>query len=298
MTIIQLEYFLAVVNSGSFSLAAERCFVTQPSLSMQIKNLEEELDVILLDRSKKPVVPTEAGKIVIESAREAIRGYNYVKESILEYKGQITGTLHLAVIPTIAPYLLPRFITDFVKRYPKVELEVKEITTPQIIEAMDRDQVDVAIIAGGTMPDRITEQEMFSDRFYGYVSTASSLFDRSNIRIEDIDAKQMVLLAEGHCLRDQIVELCQLKRSVHPFCSFECGSLETLMRVVDCTNYMTVIPEMTLDYIPLEHRKQIKSLAKGMMSRKISLAVRRTYVKQGLIGVLRQAIMETVAPKA
>ena len=165
MTITQLEYLVAVANCGSFSLASEKCFVTQPSLSMQVKNLEEELGVILLDRSKKPVIPTEAGAIVIRNAKETIRSYNYIKESVSELKSEIAGTLRLAVIPTVAPYLLHRFIPDFVKRYPRVELQIKEMVTSDIVAALDRDALDAAILAGGTCPDHIIEEELFNDRF-------------------------------------------------------------------------------------------------------------------------------------
>ncbi|MEG0498346.1 MAG: LysR family transcriptional regulator, partial [Alistipes sp.] len=138
MTIIQLEYLLAVANCGSFSIAAEHCFVTQPSLSMQVKSLEEELSVILLDRSKKPVIPTEAGEVVLAQAREAIKAYNYIKESVAELKGEISGKLRLGIIPTIAPYLLHKFLPAFVRDFPKVELEISEMVTADIIEALRR----------------------------------------------------------------------------------------------------------------------------------------------------------------
>ena len=129
MTIIQLEYLLAVANCGSFSQAAELCFVTQPSLSMQVKSLEEELGVVLLDRSKKPVVPTEAGEVVLEQARETLRAFNYIREAVHELKGETAGKLRLGVIPTIAPYLMHRFMPTFVKEFPKVELEISEMKT-------------------------------------------------------------------------------------------------------------------------------------------------------------------------
>lgn len=294
MTIIQLEYFLAVANCGSFSAAAERCFVTQPSLSMQIKNLEEELGVILLDRSKKPVIPTEAGAMVIENAREALKSYNYVKEAVNELKGEVAGTLKLGVIPSIAPYLLHRFIPTFVARYPKVELEIREMKTADIFTALNRDSLDAAIIAGGFCPDNIIEQELFNDRFHAYVSPSNPLYDRSNVRIEDIDMKELLLLSDGHCLRDQILELCQAKRAAGQNCSFESGSLDTLMRIVDCTNGITIIPEMAVEFIPTERKGQLKTLAKGAASRKITIAVRRTYVKSSLVNALRQSIMDIV----
>ena len=177
MTIIQLEYLLAVANCGSFSLAAEHCFVTQPSLSMQIKSLEEELGVVLLDRSKKPVIPTQAGEVVLEKVREALKSYNNIKESVAELKGETAGTLRLGVIPTIAPYLLHKFIPAFVRDYPKVELEISEMKTPDIVEALKRDRLDAAIVAGGTCGDGITEHELFGDRFFVYVSPQNPLID-------------------------------------------------------------------------------------------------------------------------
>lgn len=291
MTIVQLEYLLAVANYGSFSLAAEKCFVTQPSLSMQVKNLEEELGVILLDRSKKPVIPTEAGQVVLAQAREAVSAFRRVKESVNDLKGEVSGVLRLGAIPTIAPYLLHRFIPDFMRQYPRVELQIKEMVTSEIIQALNRDMLDAAILAGGTSPGEIVEEELFDDRFYAYVSTGHPLYERSNIRIEDIDVRHLLLLSEGNCLRDQVIELCQAQRKINVPYSFESGSLETLMRIVDNTSNMTIIPEMVIDFIPKEKHAQIKTLAKGATSRKITIAVRRTYVKRSLIAALKESIV-------
>lgn len=294
MTIIQLEYLLAVANCGSFSLAAEHCFVTQPSLSMQIKSLEEELGVVLLDRSKKPVIPTQAGEVVLEKVREALKSYNNIKESVAELKGETAGTLRLGVIPTIAPYLLHKFIPAFVRDYPKVELEISEMKTPDIVEALKRDRLDAAIVAGGTCGDGITEHELFGDRFFVYVSPQNPLIDRTNIRIEDIDMKDLILLSSGNCLRDQVIELCQAKRGVPSHFTFESGSLDTLMRIVDCTSCLTIIPEMAVEYIPAERRDRVRPLAKGATSRRIAVAVRRTYVKNSIIRALVATLLSGV----
>uniref|UniRef100_UPI0040561D35 LysR substrate-binding domain-containing protein n=1 Tax=Alistipes sp. TaxID=1872444 RepID=UPI0040561D35 len=296
MTIIQLEYLLAVANCGSFSLAAEHCFVTQPSLSMQIKSLEEELGVILLDRSKKPVIPTQAGEVVIERAREALKAYNNIRESVAELKGETAGKLRLGVIPTIAPYLLHKFIPSFVKEYPKVELEISEMKTPDIVEALKRDRLDAAIVAGGTCGEGITEHELFSDRFHAYVSPQNPLIERSNIRIEDIDMKDLVLLNPGNCLRDQVIELCQARKAIPTHYNFESGSLDTLMRIVDCTRSLTIIPEMAVEYIPKDRRYQLKPFQKGATYRKIAVAVRRTYVKNSIVRALIDSIMGYARP--
>ncbi|MGN0007447.1 MAG: LysR substrate-binding domain-containing protein [Alistipes sp.] len=294
MTIIQLEYLLAVANFGSFSVAAEHCFVTQPSLSMQIKSLEEELGVMLLDRSKKPVIPTKAGEAVIEQAREALKEYNSIKEVVARMKGETSGRIRLGVIPTIAPYLLHKFIPDFIRRYPKVELEIRELQTEDIIDALHRDKIDAALVAGGTCGNGMLEYELFDDRFYAYVSPENPLYNKSNIRLEDIDMRDLVLLSIGNCMRDQVLELCQARRDIPSRYYFESGSLDTLMRIVDCTNCVTVIPEMAVEYVPKERMSQVKTLLKGASSRKIALVMRRTYVKKSIVDALRTTILDCI----
>ena len=295
MTIIQLEYLLSVANCGSFSAAAEHCFVTQPSLSMQVKALEEELGVVLLDRSKKPVIPTEAGEVVLSRARETIKAYNCIRESVAELKGETAGKLRLGVIPTVAPYLLHKFLPAFVRDYPKVELEISEMVTADIVEALRRDRLDAALVAGGTCGEGIAEHELFGDRFFAYVSPNNPLYERSNVRIEDIVLKDLVILSAGNCMRDQVIELCQAKRNMPSHYTFESGSLDTLMRIVDCTSCLTIIPEMAVEYVPADRRDRIKTLAKGATSRKIAVAVRRTYVKNSIIRALTDTVMACVA---
>lgn len=297
MTIIQLEYLLAVANCGSFSAAAEKCFVTQPSLSMQIKNLEEELGIVLLDRTRKPVVPTNAGEAVLRQARETVKAFEAIREIVANLKNDVSGTLRLGIIPTIAPYLLYRLIPDFTKKYPKVDLIIREMKSRDIIHALRHDMLDAAIMSGGTIPDDIQEEDLFNDRFFVYVSPDHPLRQRNNIRIEDIDPRRMLLLSEGNCLRDQILELCLPRKNTTRQYAFDCNSIETLMRIVDSTpNSFTVVPEMVTEFIEERHRSQLKTLAKGAVSRKISIAVRRTYAKSSLIAALKESIL-TVAGK-
>lgn len=297
MTIIQLEYLLAVANYGSFSAAAEKCFVTQPSLSMQIKNLEEELGIVLLDRTRKPVVPTNAGEAVLRQARETVKAFEAIREIVANLKNDVSGTLRLGIIPTIAPYLLHRLIPDFTKKYPKVDLIIREMKSRDIIHALRHDMLDAAIMSGGTIPDDIQEEDLFNDRFFVYVSPDHPLRQRNNIRIEDIDPRRMLLLSEGNCLRDQILELCLPRKNTTRQYAFDCNSIETLMRIVDSTpNFFTVVPEMVTEFIEEPHRSQLKTLAKGAVSRKISIAVRRTYAKSSLIAALKESIL-TVAGK-
>jgi LysR family hydrogen peroxide-inducible transcriptional activator len=212
-------------------------------------------------------------------------------------RGEISGRLRLGVIPTIAPYLLHKFIPDFVQRYPHVEIEIREMVTADIIDALNHDRIDAAIVASGTCPEGIIEHDMFSDRFFLYVSPSNPLYERSNVRIEDIDMNDLILLSPGNCMRDQILELCQARRETVQNYSFESGTIDTLMRLVDCTGNVTIIPEMALEYIPAEHRSQVKTLAKGATSRKIAVAVRRTYVKTSIVQALMQTIMSSVTKR-
>ena len=214
-----------------------------------------------------------------------------IRESVAELKGESEGKLRLGVIPTIAPYLLHKCIPAFVRDYPKVELEISEMVTSDIVEALKRDRIDAALVASGTCGDGILEQELFNDRFFAYVSPENPLYERQNIRIEDIDLRDLVILSAGNCMRDQIIELCQAKRDMPSHYSFESGSLDTLMRIVDCTSCLTIIPEMAVEYIPADHRDRLKMLAKGATSRKIAVAVRRTYVKSSIIKALTDTIM-------
>ena len=171
----KLTTLLTLAQLRSFTAAAKELSLTQPAVSKHIRQLEEELGVVLLDRSKKPVIPTEAGEVVLEQARETIKAYNYIREAVAELKGETAGKLRLGVIPTIAPYLLHNILPAFVRTYPKVELEISEMISSDIVEALKRDRIDAALVASGTCGEGILEQELFNDRFYAYVSPENPL---------------------------------------------------------------------------------------------------------------------------
>ena len=293
MTIIQLEYFLAVAKWQSFSVASERCFVTQPSLSMQIKNLENELGLVLIDRSSKPIQLTEAGRVVETQARVALAEFYKVKNVISDMKNEVAGVLRLGVIPTIAPYLLHKFIPAFNKKYPDVMFEVYEMVTPELIRSLYEDHIDVAVMAGGT-PEDLDEQEILRDKFYAYVSDQHPMCNKECIEIGDIQGESLLLLPEGHCLRSQVLDLCGLKNKYKGGFRFESGSLQTLMRLVDSTASMTIVPEMCLDSIPTENQRRIHKLGNGGYSRPITLSVRWSFVKQAMVDALRSTIVEVM----
>ena len=291
MTITQFEYLLAVANHGSFSGAAQHCFVTQPSLSIQIQNLEDELGVILLDRSQKPIVPTEVGHIVLEQVKEAIAAFYTTKEKVNSLRGDLSGKLRLGVITTISPFLMPKFVPEFVKRCPNVQLDIRDMFIADIIDALSRDMIDIAILSGGYQI-KIEETKLFNDKLYAYVSPKNPLFERNSILVEDIDLKQLLILSEGNCLRNQTLKLCRAtKAKIKSQYDFANSSLETLMHMVDVTSAVTIIPGMAISYIPENKRKQIKPFAKVNAHRKVSIAVSHTYVREPLINAVKESIM-------
>ena len=230
----------------------------------------------------------------MENIRETLKAYNYIKESVALLKGEISGVLRLGVIPTIAPYLLHRFVPAFIKKYDKVDLQIVEMVTPDIMKALELDRLDAAIIAGGTCTGTVAEEELFDDKFYAYVSPMNKLYARTSVRVEDIDIDELMLLSDGNCLRDQILELCQPRKNSRCSTLFESCSLDTLMRLVDNTDSLTIIPEMAAAYIPDDKRSQLKPFAKGATSRKIAVVVHRTYVKHSLVEVLKKEILISV----
>lgn len=292
MTIVQLEYLIEVAKHGSFSTAAEHCFVSQPALSTQISNLENELGATLLDRSSKPIVPTETGAAVIEQARAALAAFRGTREVVGEMKGELSGKVRLGVIPTITPYLMPHFIPVFTRRCPGVTLAVDSIRTAELIDALSRDEIDIGILSGGQSEVKISEQELFDDKLYAYVSPEDPLFAKSSVLVEDIDVRRLMIMSAGNCLRNQVLTLCQERKKINaPFDFVNC-SLETLINMVDENTGVTIIPGMAIRYIPRERWAQIKPFAKVNARRSITMAVSPTCIRESLIGAVRESVME------
>lgn len=294
MTIVQLEYLVAVANYGSFSVASDHCFVTQPSLSTQIRNLEDELGVILLNRNEKPITLTDTGKIVVEQAKKAIADFYGISEKVTAIKKEIRGEFKLAVIPTIAPYLLPRFVPSFLRKYPDVSLQIKEMFTRDIETALKHGEVDMGILAHGfTDPSEIKEEILFRDNFWVYAAKDSVVSPLDEVHIADIDVNSLMLLPDGHCLRTQIIDLCKPKNKKSDKISFESGSLETIMRMVDNIGGMTIIPEMAAVFITGERKSQLKPFSPIVNARRdISLAVSRHFYRNSIYNVIREEILQ------
>lgn len=299
MTFVQLEYIIAVDTWRHFATAADHCFITQPTLSMQIQKLEEELDIKIFDRSKQPVVPTETGMEIIEQARVILAGRNGLLETIQAKKGMMVGELRIGIIPTLAPYLLPLFIQPFTKKYPSVRLVVHEMMTELIIARLREGKIDAGILVTPLQETGIKEFVLFYEELMAYVSRKNEVYEKTYVMPQDIDPNKLWLLEEGHCFRSQIVNLCELRKMSRESSHFdyEAGSIETLRRMVEMNDGITIIPELATLDMPLKQTQLIRHFRKPAPMREVSLVVHRNQVKKRLIDVLRQEILLTVPEK-
>ena len=299
MTLVQLEYVVAVDSWRHFATAAEKCFVTQPTLSMQIQKLEEELGLKIFDRSKQPVVPTEPGQAIIEQARKILHERDHLLEVVEHRKGQLRGELRIGIIPTLAPYLLPLFVQPFTKKYPQVRLVVHEMMTELIIDRLRQGKIDAGILVTPLQESGISEHVLFYEELMAYVSKKNAVYEKSYVLPQDIDPNKLWLLEEGHCFRSQIVNLCELQKMSRERSHFdyEAGSIETLRRMVEMNDGITIIPELATLDMPARQQQLLRPFRKPAPLREVSLVVHRNLVKQRLINMLRDEILATVPEK-
>ena len=296
ITLTQLEYIVAIDEYRHFATAAEKCFVTQPTLSMQIKKLEDELGVIIFDRSRQPVVPTDLGAKLIEQARMTLSATKRIKEIIQEDQQDVEGTLKIGIIPTLAPYLLPVFIGPYIRKYPAVKVEVEELVSEEIIRRLKRDILDVGLFVTPYHDEKIVERPVFYEEMLVYAHPDCELLKKKEVGHEDIVTSDIWMLGNGHCFRNQVVNLCEMSASQHknlPF-EFESNSLETLMRIVDVEGGFTLIPELALQYMSPEKKKQVRSIANTKPLREVSVIYSRHFTKQRLITLLCDEIKSVV----
>ena len=297
MNLQQLEYIVAVDKYRHFLRASEACFITQATLSMMIKKLEEELDVIIFDRSKQPVVPTETGKKIIAQAQVILRETGVLKEVASTVKNEVKGQLRIGIIPTLAPYLLPLFLYDMLKKYPEVKIKISELNTSQITQQLTNDAIDVGILATPIHVESLKEYPLFYERLVAFVSGDEKTLQKKYILPEDIDVNRLWLLEEGHCLRSQMINLCELRKKNTELgnLEYEAGSIESLLKIVEINKGFTVIPELAAINFDDNRKSQIREFKAPVPVREISLVTYRHFVKIKLLEVLRQEINEAVA---
>lgn len=297
MTLVQLEYIVAVDTYRSFVGAAEKCFVTQPTLSMQVQKLEEMLNVKIFDRSKQPVVPTEIGTQIIEQARIVLQESQKIKEIISDQQQEVTGELKVGIIPTVAPYLLPRVIAAMMEKYPDLNLVIWEYTTEDIIHHLKTGVLDCGIMATPLGDNSIEELPLYYENFVTYISKNSKLYKKKTIDADDLEDENIWLLNEGHCMRSQVLNICRsTKQNRLQGLTYNTGSVETLIRMVDMNNGATLLPELALEELSSRQLSKVRYFKSPEPVREISLATHKNFIKKRMLNALKEEIL-TVIPK-
>jgi len=298
MNIQQLEYIIAVDNSRHFVKAAEKCFVTQATLSMMIKKLEEELNAKIFDRSRQPVVPTEIGKKIIKQAKVILQESRRLTEIVEEEQGELTGELRIGIIPTLAPYLLPLFMKSFLQKYPSVRLKISELTTDDIIHKLEEHDLDAGLLSTPLNQSSLIEQPLFYEEFVVYASAKDKLLSKKYVLAKDIDINRLCLLEEGHCLRSQVFNLCELKNKAKQVSQFDfaTGSIEMLKRIVETNQGITILPFLSLKDMTEKQKENIRQFRNPAPAREIGLVTYRYFVKEQLIKGLKEEILKNIPP--
>lgn len=298
MNLQQLDYIVAVDTHRHFEKAAANCFVTQATLSMMIKKLEQELDVIIFDRSKQPVVPTETGKAIIEQARVVLKETQQLKLLSKEAKGGTGGELRIGMIPTIAPYLLPLFIKQFLKKHPAIKLKIVEQTTEHLLKLLSPDKIDVAIMATPLSEKGFAEKHLFYEEFKVYVADENKSLKKKYILAEDIDVNKLWLLEEGHCLRSQVLNLCEIQKQqaiIHHL-DYETESIESLLKITEMNGGITIIPHLVTIHFDKKAKDKLRHFKPPVPVREISLVTYRHFVKKGLLQILEKEVVGAIKP--
>ncbi len=294
MTLTQLEYMVAVDTYRHFVLAAEKCFVTQPTLSMQLQKLEEELGIKLFDRTKQPVIPTEIGARIIAQARVVLREAERIQQMINSEKNVMTGELRIGIIPTLAPYVLPTLFKQMREKYPQLELVIKETITEEIIHELKNNRLDCGLVVTPLKDASIKEDVLFYEELFVYVSRKNVLYDKKYVLADDINPDQLWLLEEGHCFRSQVLNLCELRKSADLHFKYATGNIETLKRMVDKSDGLTILPELAVMEFNKNQMKLVKRLKDPAPAREVSLVTHRDHIKTKLIQTLKDEILEMV----
>lgn len=300
-SITQFEYVIAVDRFRHFKKAAAFCHVSQPTLSAQLQKLEEELELVIFDRSKKPILPTEQGKLIINQAKSVIREYQKLIDISQTKKGQLTGTFYLGVIPTLAPYLIPLFLKDFSQNFPQVELVIEEYKTQDIIQLLAQDRLDGAILVTPLKEDQLIEKTLFYEPFSLYISPDHPLNQQKRITETELNNVDMWLLEDGHCFKNQTLKICHTEAlSNHPLpnIKFSSGNLETLKKLVRDQGGYTLLPYLaTIDLEAKNQSQYLRQFQSPYPSREVSLVYSRSFLKEDIINALETCILKNIPQK-
>ncbi len=294
MTLQQMEYIVAVYRLRHFAKAAEQCGVTQPTLSAMIQKLEKELDTKIFERSSQQVTPTAIGKLIVEQAWEVLTRANRIKDIVEEQRHSLSGTFRIGILPTIAPYLLPRFFTKMEKENSSTDFQILEMKTAEITKAMQHGEIDAAIAVRLEELDIFNQTTLFYEQFIAYVAKNDALFAKKNIKTSDLSNEFLWLLDEGHCFRDQLVKFCNLKSATESKSKYSLGSIETFMRMVESGQGVTFIPELALCQLSANQAELVRPFALPIPVREVVLLTPKDFVRQSIAEVIIKSVKENV----
>ena len=291
MTITQLKYVLAVAEYQNFTLASEKCFVTQPTLSMQIQKLEEELDIVIFNRKKKPIELTPVGHKIIDQAKVILDESNRINDIVDQQKGYIGGEFKLGIIPTITPTLLPLFLNTFIKKYSKVNLKIEELNTNEILKKLKDGHLDAAIASTPLENENIKERVLYYEPFVGFMSESHRLSKKERITVDDLNIDDILLLEDGHCFKDSVINICRsFETTTTDSFKLESGSFSTLLKLSKEGMGMTLLPYLhTLD-LKEEDKKYLKEFENPAPAREVALVYHKSQLKMQLVDALKNTI--------
>ena len=296
MNIQQFQYVLAVVDSKNFESAAEKCFITQSTLSTMIGRFENEIGIKIFNRKTKPVSLTIEGVEIIKRLRIIDKEIGQFNNLIQELKGEMVGELKIGIIPTVAPYLLPLFLSEFADKFPQVKIIVKETPTGEIIKALKNRSLDIGLLALPIEDIELSEQELYVEPFLVYDCRMDKSF--SKISINNLDYSKLWLLQGGHCLRTQVYQICersnQHSRNELNF-EFESGSMDSLLRFTKSNYGMTIIPFLASTEFLNEDKKRILEFKTPVPSRSVGIITHKYFVKKRLANEIKKIIQNSVS---
>lgn len=294
MTITQLQYVLAIAEHRNFTIAAEHCYVTQPTLSMQIQKLEEELGVLIFDRSKKPLELTAIGKNIVSQAKTINYEVDRMIDIVDQAKGFIGGDFRLGIIPTVMPTLLPMFLKTFNNQNPKVNLIIEELTTEELLEKLKNGHLDAAIAATPLKESKIKEMPLYFEPFVGYIPNTNPLYSKNKISVEDLDIQDLLLLQDGHCFRESVLNLCNISGTNREKFQIKSGSFETLIQLCNEGFGMTLLPYLHTMNLNSEDKEKLREFTEPKPAREISLIYHEKHLKMHIIEALQLSISSVV----
>lgn len=294
MNLQQLEYISALNKLRHFGKAADYCKVTQPTLSTMIQKLEDELGVKLFERSRQHVTPTSIGLKVISQAEEVLRQSTLISDIINDEKDELKGHVNISILPTIAPYLLPRVLPELSKRLPNLKITFTELITSESITALLNNNIDMAIIASSMEHNSVKETKLYYEEFMGYVSENEELYTKDAIRSSEVDCRNLWILDEGHCFRDQLVRFCSLRKQVDRQFIYSRGSLETFIHMVDMGSGITFVPELFAIEASECQKKHVRPFMIPRPTRAITMCVKKDYIRESICREIIDIIQKSV----